>query len=250
MSEEVAALRGSVVHLHDLAAGLDGQQLRRSAYPTEWTIADVLSHIGSGAVILRRRLEEGVADRDTDPHFNQGVWDEWNAKPPEAQAADGLEADAALLAAIDAVDDAQRREFRFELGPRQLDFGGFVGLRLNEHVLHTWDIEVALDPTAVLPADATRVIIDNLQMVAGFAGKPVGTEREVRIRTSDPERGFTVSLGPDRVELHPSEPLDTPDLALPAEALVRLVYGRMDPDRTPLANTATLDELRRVFPGF
>jgi uncharacterized protein (TIGR03083 family) len=191
-----------------------------------------------------------VGASETEADFNQGVWDEWNAKEPEAQAADALEADVALVAAIDAVGDAERQEFRFDLGPRQLDFDGFVGLRLNEHVLHTWDIEVAMEPTAVLPGDATRVIIDSLETVARFAGKPVGSEREVRIRTSDPERGFTLSLGSDHVELHPSDPLDTPDLALPSEALVRLVYGRMDPDRTPIANTATLDELRRAFPGF
>ena len=250
MSDEIAALRGSVAHLRDVVAGLDGEQLRRSAYPTEWTIADVLSHLGSGAVILHRRLDDGLAGRETDADFNPGVWAEWNAKQPEAQAADALVADAALLAAIDAVGETERRGFRFELGPRQLDFGGFVGLRLNEHALHTWDIEVALEPTAVLPGDATAVIIDNLEMMAGFGGKPGGTERSVRVRTSDPERGFTISLGPDRVELRPSEPLDTPDLALPSEALVRLVYGRMDPDRTPIADTTTLDELRRVFPGF
>jgi uncharacterized protein (TIGR03083 family) len=250
MSDEVAALRGSVAHLHDLTAGLGGQQLRQSAYPTEWTIADVLSHLGSGAVILRRRLEEVVDGRETEADFNQGVWDEWNAKEPEAQAADLLEADTALVAAIDAVGDGQRREFRYDLGPNHFGFDGFVGLRLNEHVLHTWDIEVALDPAAVLPGDAAGVIIDNLDWVVRFAGKPVGAEREVRIRTSDPERGFTLSLGSDHVELRPSEPLDTPDLALPSEALVRLVYGRMDPDRTPVANTATLDELRRAFPGF
>jgi uncharacterized protein (TIGR03083 family) len=250
MSNEVAALRSSVGHLHGLVEGLAPEQLTRSAYPTEWTISDVLSHLGSGAVILHRRLEDVVGGRDTDPSFNQGVWDEWNAKPPDAQAADALEADAALLAAIEALGDAEREEFRFDLGPRQLDFAGFVGLRLNEHVLHTWDVEVALEPAAVLPPDATQVIIDNLEMVAGFAGKPVGTERTVRIRTSEPERGFTISLGADQVELHPSDPLDPPDLALPSEAFVRLVYGRMDPDRTPVADTATLDELRRAFPGF
>jgi hypothetical protein len=41
-------------------------------------------------------------------------------------------------------------------------------------------------------------------------------------------------------------------LDLPAEAFVRLVYGRLDPDHTPDAVTATgvdLDLLRRTFPG-
>ena len=39
----------------------------------------------------------------------------------------------------------------------------------------------------------------------------------------------------------------------PAEAFLRLVYGRLDPDHTPAvdldAADVTLDELRRTFPG-
>ena len=40
-------------------------------------------------------------------------------------------------------------------------------------------------------------------------------------------------------------------MVLPAEALVRLVYGRLDPDHTPSfdGDEADLDELRRAFPG-
>jgi hypothetical protein len=38
---------------------------------------------------------------------------------------------------------------------------------------------------------------------------------------------------------------------LPAEAFVRLVYGRLDPDHTPPVETGgdELDALRKVFPG-
>jgi len=41
-------------------------------------------------------------------------------------------------------------------------------------------------------------------------------------------------------------------LRLPAEALVRLVYGRLDPAHTPAleARGVDVDELRRIFPGF
>jgi hypothetical protein len=41
-----------------------------------------------------------------------------------------------------------------------------------------------------------------------------------------------------------------PDLEIPAEGLIRLVYGRLDPDHTPpIGGSADLDALRRVFPG-
>ena len=40
-----------------------------------------------------------------------------------------------------------------------------VQLRLNEHALHTWDVEVVLDPNATLPTDAAAVIVDQLGML-------------------------------------------------------------------------------------
>ena len=71
---------------------------------------------------------------------------------------------------------------------------------------------------------------------------------------SDPQRDFTLESG-DTVTLAPSAPgedPELPDLQLPAEALVRLVYGRLDPAHTPPVETrgVDLDELRRLFPGF
>ena len=35
------------------------------------------------------------------------------------------------------------------MGPMSVDFDGFVGLRLNEHALHTWDVDAAVDPNAL-----------------------------------------------------------------------------------------------------
>ena len=41
-------------------------------------------------------------------------------------------------------------------------------------------------------------------------------------------------------------------IELPAEALLRLFYGRLDPAHTPAytADGIELDRLREVFPGF
>jgi uncharacterized protein (TIGR03083 family) len=251
MSGELNALHGSADRLRRIVGGLAPAQLVEPAYPTEWSIADVLSHIGSGAVILRQRLDEIVSGDEADPEFNQAVWDEWNAKDPGAQAADALVADAALLERADALDDGQRQAFRFVMGPFDLDFDGFVGLRLNEHALHTWDVEVVVDPGAVIPDPATLVLIDNLEMIARFSGRPTGTEHVVQVRTSAPTREFVVTLGPDSLELAPAGRPGSPDLQLPSESFIRLVYGRLDPDHTPeVDDPAVLDELRKAFPGF
>jgi uncharacterized protein (TIGR03083 family) len=251
MSGELAALRGSADRLRRVVGGLGPAQLVEPAYPTEWSIADVLSHIGSGAVILRQRLDEIVSGEEADPEFNQSVWDEWNAKDPAAQAADSLVADAALLNRADALDQDQRRSFRFVMGPFDLDFDGFVGLRLNEHALHTWDVEVVVDPGAVIPDQATQVLIDNLEMIARFSGRPTGTEHVVGVRTSEPAREFVLTLGADSLELAATERPGSPDLQLPSESFIRLVYGRLDPDHAPEVDDPTvLEELRKAFPGF
>ena len=148
--EHIEALRASVARLHDLVIEMDEADLTRPAYPSEWSIADVLSHIGSGAVIMKRRLDDTLAGVDTPAEFAPGVWDAWNAKDPVAKRGDALTADAELLARIDAVTSEQRRTFASAMGPMTLDFAAFVGMRLNEHALHTWDIEVVDNPAATI----------------------------------------------------------------------------------------------------
>ena len=251
MSERLAVLRASVEHLAALAARLDPGQYTSPAYPSEWTIADTFSHLGSGAVIAAANLDNVLAGRVGDPTFNQSVWDEWNAKAPADQVADALAANERLLAALEATSDEERARFRFQLGPFDLDFAGYVGLRLGEQVLHTWDVEVSVDPGATLDGAAANEIIDGLPRVVRFAAKVSDEERTVSVRTSDPTRELALVFEPDSVSLVESDHDGPVDLAMPAESFVRLVYGRLDADHTPsVLDGDELDELRRAFPGF
>ena len=250
MTDRLEALHHSADRLRAFVAGLDDAALSRSAYPTEWTVADVCSHLGSGAVIMERRLQDLLAGVDTPDDAATAVWDEWNAKGPRAQADALLASDSALLERLDGLSDDERAGLRFAMGPMTFDFDGFVGLRLNEHALHVWDIEVSFAPTATVAAESVACIVDNLQMFAQFTGRPVDDARVVTVATTDPARTFRVTAGPDAVGLESTGAVDAPDLTLPAEALVRLVYGRLDPDHTPpVTAPGVLDELRPVFPG-
>lgn len=243
---QLRALTASVDHLAAIVRGLTPEQLRLQAYPSEWTVADVLSHLGSGAVLTTQRLDNAV---DLEP---QSVWDDWNAKDPEAQAADALKADAALLARLTAITPDEAAALRFAMGPMEVDLPTFLGLRLNEHAVHTWDIVVTFDDAATIPPGEAEIMVDTLAMISGFAGKPTGTERTLSVRTMAPERSFEIVLGADGVVLSPRPPVDVPDLELSGDALVRLVYGRLDPAHSPVvdARSAELDELRKAFPGF
>ncbi len=245
------ALRASVSRLHNLSSVLSEDALTGRAYPSEWSIAAVLSHLGSGAVISRRRLEDTIAGRETPEDFAPGIWGEWNAKPPLAQRDDALAADVTLLDGLDATTAEQRSAFTSRLGPMTLDFERFVAMRLNEHAFHTWDIEVVGDPMATIPPQAAELIVDNLELVARFTGKPTGDTATITVATSNPVRRFVVELTPESVTFAASNDTGEADLHLPAEAFARLVYGRLDAEHTPAGDHgASLDLLRRVFPGF
>ena len=174
MTEQLEVLQASVSHLASVVGGLPPAQLTAPAYPTNWTVADVLSHLGSGAVISRRRFEDGTAREETPSDFAKSVWAEWDAKSAEAKAADFLVADAAFIDLLWSSTDDDRARVRSALGPMTLDFAGFVGMRLNEHALHSWDVEVAFEPGAALAPASTEVVVDNLQLIAQFVAKPAG----------------------------------------------------------------------------
>ena len=250
MSDELLhTLHASTTRLRELTEPMSQADLTRSAYPTQWNIAAVLSHLGSGAVITQRRLDDALASRDTPDDFAPQVWHVWNAKDPVAQRDDALAADAALVDRLDATTPTQRRDFTSAMGPLTLGFHQFVGMRLNEHALHTWDIEVVLDPTATLPPEAATLIVDNLELIARFTGRPTGDTTKIHIATTGSARAFTIDLAPESVDFAPAEPSASADLELPVEAFVRLVYGRLDPEHTPGEHGRVLDVLRPVFPG-
>jgi len=152
---------------------------------------------------------------------------------------------------LDALPDEDRARLTLSFGPVTVGFDEAVAMRLNEHAFHTWDIEVMFDGDARIPPDAVAVIVDNLGFIARFTATPTGDEREVRVRTGEPVRHFTVRLTPEAAELLAGDAGVTPDVELPAESFCRLVYGRLDPGHSPVvsANGEVFDLLRRVFPG-
>jgi uncharacterized protein (TIGR03083 family) len=250
MPDRLEVLKSSSAHLRSIVEPLDADDIVAPSYASEWTIGDVLSHLGSSAVIMGARLDAARAGTLLPDDFAPPVWDEWNAKSPAAKVADGLAADRAYVERLDAVTADERAAFHVTLGPMHLDFDQLVGLRLSEHALHTWDIEVMFEPSVPVLADAAALIVDNVAMIVGFTGKPAGAERVLHVRTTEPTRDFALTIGTDRVALEPGTGDREPDLELPAEAFIRLVYGRLDPDHTPpVRGSADLDELRPMFPG-
>ena len=253
----ISALRHSHDRLRADVEPLGPDQLTQRSYPSEWTIAQVLSHLGSQAEIFGLVLEAGLGGQEPPgPEAFPPIWDTWNAKDPQAQATDALRADQATLERLESMDAGERERFHLKLFGMDIDAAGFARLRLSEHAVHTWDVLVALDPAATLAPDATALLIDIVDQVAGRSAEPDGKPRQVRVSTTDPERQFILETG-EEVTLTPSDGNAAPEpglseLRLPAEGLIRLVYGRLDEAHTPPAETAgvELGELRQIFRGF
>lgn len=251
----VASLRNSHDRLVSLLVPLTGDQASGPSYDDDWTVAQVASHLGSGAEIYAGLLPAGLGQGPA-PGMEQmrSIWDSWNARPPAQQVRDAVAADAALLDQVDAMPPADQQRWRLELFGAEQSLTGLLRMRLSEHAVHTWDIAVAFDPAAAVAADAIALLVDTLPGLAGWAGKGAPEPASFRIVTSDPEREFLLELTGTGARLGPAGTADGGAvLQLPAEAFVRLVYGRLDPDHTPAtvkAGDADLDLLRRSFPGF
>jgi uncharacterized protein (TIGR03083 family) len=268
----ISALRHSHERLRAVVEPLGPDQVGQRSYATEWSIAQVLSHLGSQAEIFLLFLDAGLTGQDPPGREQfEPVWDRWNARDPQAQAADGLRADQATVERFESLDADQQARLHLKMFGMELGTAGLARMRLGEHAIHTWDVAVALDPAATVAPDAVALLVDTLDQLAGRVGKPDGKQRKVRVSATGPERQFiletgeAVTLTPADGEVAPEAGLPEtrlpeaglpeaglPELRLPAEALVRLVYGRMDEAHTPAAEAAGVDlgELRQLFPGY
>jgi uncharacterized protein (TIGR03083 family) len=252
--EWLSALRQSQQQLAALVEPLSDAEVEAPSYASEWSIAQVLSHLGSGADIFTMFLEAALNGLPAPgSEALQPVWDEWNAKSPQAQARDGIRSDAAFVDSLEALDDAAREGWRLEMFGGEQRLADLMRLRLGEHALHSWDVAVALDPAAIVPTRSVSLLIDHLDQLVARAGKAPKQPLRVAITTDEPSRNFALDASGEAISLTPQAPGGAGDVALrlPAEALLRLVYGRLDPDHTPslTADGVDVDTLRQMFPG-
>lgn len=255
----IATLRNSHERLASLVAPLTPEQLHGQSYCSEWGIAQVLSHLGSGAEIGLLMLPGALGDAaPVGQDAFVPVWDVWNAKSPDDQAADCLVSDANYVETLEKLSDDDLARISLPFFGMNLDSVGVIRLRLSEHALHTWDVAVSSDPGAVVSPDAVSLLIDNVPgFLAPRLGRPVDPPLHARLRTTGPDRDYLLVAG------EPVSMTDWPgpdgeghgasEIRMSSEALLRLAYGRLDPEHTPtgvVAAEADLGRLRKVFPGF
>jgi uncharacterized protein (TIGR03083 family) len=280
----VKVLRSSHERLDPVVRRLDAESLVRRSYCDEWSIAQVLSHLGSGAEIMMLMIDAALGGPPTPKEAREKTWAQWNSKEPQQQAADYQVADERLLNRLESLGADEVERFQAELGSWKMSATEVVGLRLSEHVLHFWDVQVVLEPDATLPQDASELLVTRLPWMDRIAGKPdrwTGDPVRMNVQLTDGHGPLLLEIA-EKVELSEpgsagrstgadesgtagsgQEPAETPagdrgsleaELVIPVEAFIRLVYGRLDTEHTPTSVSSSgpmeLDELRKVFPGF
>lgn len=250
----IAAIRHTHDHLADVAASLTEEQLTGPSGASEWTVADVLSHLGSGSEISRYTLLKALGDDGATP-TNDEVWDRWNALSPADQAAGFVESSAAVVEQLEALTPEQRAGTMVDLGflPQPVPLATVLGMRINEVALHGWDVDVALDPAAQVGDEAAAVIVEHfastMSFLLGFTGKhDLLPPTRLGIGT------WTLVASDDEIRI--AEGVTDPSAVFegPVEAAVRLLSGRLSPEHTPsgvtVTGNVTFDELRTAFPGY
>jgi uncharacterized protein (TIGR03083 family) len=249
----ITALRSEHDALARLVPTLTDDQLAATSGAEEWTVAQALSHLGSGAEIGRvpiaRAAGETVAAED-----NQAVWARWDASAPRAQAEGFLEHNGRWLDTVEALTPEQRSSLTVDLGflPEPVPLVTALGMRLNEVANHSWDVRVGVDPDAEVAADSAAVLVDLLTgplgFLLGFFTKPAELADPVSVAV--PGAGLVID---DAVTV--VDHLESPSAKFngPAEAFIRLVSGRLKPpydNGVTVEGNVTLADLRRVFPGY
>lgn len=256
----VAALRSGHDGLAALVTRFSDDDLAKPSAAAEWDISQVLSHLGSGAEIGQATLNAALGDGQPNGgmDFARSVWARWDAAGRRERADGFLRENAALTELYESL--APRDDLRIDMGflPAPVDLATAGRFRLTELTLHSWDVRAGFDPAATLAPEAVAHLAPAVGQMLGMIGRPEplnGAKAVIRVTTTDPGSVLALRLG-DQISVGSGDvPVQADgELALPAEAWVRLVTGRLGPAYTPAGVTATgaadLDLLRKVFPGY
>jgi len=251
----VVSLRQHHDQLVEVIDGLDDEQLVAPSGASDWRICDVLSHLGSGSEIMLRSFAAAAAGMEVPEGDNQAVWDRWNAMAPREQAQGYVDHGAVLVETLESLTPEQRDAvtIRRPRLPEPVPLEVAAGMRLNEVAQHTWDVTVGLDPAATVDATAAGLMLtllsDQLSFMLGFTAEPDALSEPTEVAAGDWALVVDQSA---RIVPAGTNPLAT--FTGTTESFYRLLGGRLaeryTPAGTEVTGSVTLDDLRRVFPGF
>ena len=254
----IAALRANHDTLAAIVPTLTDDQLTGPSGASEWSVAQVLSHLGSGAEITLATYQAAIdGEEPLGQDFNESVWARWDGSTPQEQAANVLGHSEAVVVFLEGLSSEQRENLQIKLGflPAALPVAAVAGMRLNEAAQHLWDVQVALDAAAQVNATAAEVLVEHfggdIGFLLGFIGKADTVPTPARVRLGTSNVGIVIA---DSVSVSTAIGEATATFHGQLESVIRLMGGRLSARYTPadvrVEGNISLDDLRRVFPGY
>jgi len=156
------------------------------SYDDEWSIAQVLSHLGSQQRSSPSSSKQGLRNRGPVPVRLRS--DLGQMEQQDCSGAGGRQHRGQRGAPRPAGGPRQRAAHSLPAGdvrdgPRH---HGLLRMRLSEHAVHSWDVAVTIDPSAEVTADAVELLIDGLPDLAARAGKPTDGIEPIAVSTTTP----------------------------------------------------------------
>jgi uncharacterized protein (TIGR03083 family) len=213
-----------------------------------WTVGDVAAHMAESNDRFLR-IVSAALDGQPVPAFSP----QQRAERQAAVKARGREAVLDQLAGCAyavfdrleaATPEALARTVTVPAGT--LTLAQVAGQRLSELALHSWDIRSAADPRAALAPATVPLLLDGvLASVGRLAGNRVPTDRTLTYRlelAGEAGGPVTVTLAGGQASAQRGAP-ERADatLYLPAEAAIRLLWGRLALERALAAGTVSVE---------
>src|ERR1019366_5758685 len=131
----LAAARSSHDRLKALVADLAPDEVTARSYAKEWTLAQVLSHLGSQAELFCLLLDAGLTGGSAPGQATMlPIWQRWDALPPEAQVTTSVDANERLGRRLEMLDATLASAFRVSAFGRELNFAGLRRSRCRPRI--------------------------------------------------------------------------------------------------------------------
>ena len=102
---------------------------------------------------------------------------------------------------MESLDAERLAGFELSVFGMDVDAARLLGMRLGEHALHSWDVEVVFDEEAVLAPDATELLVDGLGALVSRVGKPEDESQSISIVIRHRNGGLSWTQVPYRSNL-------------------------------------------------
>jgi uncharacterized protein (TIGR03083 family) len=208
-------------------ATLDADGWLEQSYDAEWRVYQVVSHLASGARQFQYLLEHWF---DGAPPLTQermrGVWATFDALEPGQMHEAYTSAMHDYFARLNAVPaDTGLQEVDSFFGRMPLE--NILTFRLNEVVLHVWDVLVARDRSVRLPDDTFELVLPAQLHIRAMRPSTALAGKRVRISATDRAWQRLIDFRGEKPQVSEDAAAET-DISVeaPAEEISRLLTGR------------------------